>query len=216
VATQQEILDAYHSWYYETPVWKATTFLGVPCLKSVSDLWNYQEILSELKPGLIVEFGTFEGGSTLYFAEIIKLIDSRSRVLSVDIDHSRVAEAVRLHPAIELLTADTASDVVADRVRVLRTAYPARPAFFIVDSDHTKAHVLRELEQLRRISRAGDYVVVEDGNINGHPVLPDWGEGPWEALEDYTARYPDDYQRDVTREMKFGWTFAPRGYLIRR
>ena len=36
-------------------VWEATSFLGVPCQKSVSDLWNYQEILTTLKPRLLVE-----------------------------------------------------------------------------------------------------------------------------------------------------------------
>ena len=68
---------------------------------------------------------------------------------------------------------------------------------------------------LRDLTRPGDYVVVEDGNINGHPVLPDWGPGPWEAIEEYESRHPDDYRHDTEREGKFGFTFAPRGYLIR-
>jgi cephalosporin hydroxylase len=216
VENREEVFDAYHRWYYEKPVWITTKFLGVPCLKSVCDLWNYQEILAELKPRIVVEFGTNEGGSTLYFAEIMKLIDPLSTVLSVDIDHSHVADVIRLHPHIELLTADTTSECVAERVRALRYAFPERPAFFILDSDHSKAHVVRELQQLRAITRPGDYVIVEDGNINGHPVLPGWGEGPWEALDQYIAEHPDDYEPDLSRETKFGWTFAPRGFLIRR
>jgi cephalosporin hydroxylase len=216
VETQDEICDAYHRWYYDAVVWKTTKFLGVTCQKSVSDLWNYQEILAELRPRLVVEFGTDEGGSALFFAEIMKLVDPRSSVLSIDIDHSRVADVVRLHPHIELLTVDSASQAAADRIRALRYPFPERPAFFIVDSDHTTPHVLRELYQLRELTRPGDYVIVEDGNINGHPVLPDWGPGPWEALDQYAAEYPDDYQHDIGRERKFGWTFAPRGFLIRR
>jgi cephalosporin hydroxylase len=69
---------------------------------------------------------------------------------------------------------------------------------------------------MREILGPGDYLVVEDGNINGHPVLPGWGEGPWEALDEYFRRYPDDYLRDEARERRFGFTFAPRGYLIRK
>jgi cephalosporin hydroxylase len=77
-------------------------------------------------------------------------------------------------------------------------------------------HVHAELMLLRPITRAGDYVVVEDSNINGHPVLPGWGPGPYEAVERYMSEYPDDYRRDLPRERKFGFTFAPNGFLVRR
>lgn len=208
------IPEQYHAWYYNEEVWKQTTFLGVPCQKSVSDMWNYQEILNELKPSVVVEFGTYAGGSALYFAEILRLISPHSRVLAVDIDHSLVVDLVRSHERIELLQSDTTNAVVAERIRVLRGEYPGH-AFFILDSDHTKAHVFGELSLLRSVSALGDYVVVEDGNINGHPVLSDWGEGPYEALEEYLSRYPGDYQIDAAREQKFGFTFAPKGFLIR-
>jgi cephalosporin hydroxylase len=88
--------------------------------------------------------------------------------------------------------------------------------FFILDSDHSKQHVLGELRMIRDCTRPGDYVIVEDSNINGHPVLPDFGPGPYEALQEYVARYPQDYTRDTKRELKFGFTWAPAGFLIRR
>jgi cephalosporin hydroxylase len=69
---------------------------------------------------------------------------------------------------------------------------------------------------LRPLLGPGDDVVVEDSNVNGHPVLPSFGPGPFEAIEDYRARYPDDYLRDEPTEKKFGFTFAPCGFLIRR
>ena len=47
----------YHIWYYGTGVWKSTTWQGVRTQKSVSDMWSYQEILAELRPRLLVEFG---------------------------------------------------------------------------------------------------------------------------------------------------------------
>jgi cephalosporin hydroxylase len=206
--------EQYHSWYYETEVWKRTSFLGVPCQKSVSDMWNYQEILVDLKPSVVLEMGTLRGGSTLYFAEILQLIGTHSRILSVDIDQSVVDQRVRRHPRVELLQCDTTSPMVASRFAELRLVYGGR-AFCIVDSDHTKQHVLGELMLLRSVTEPGDYVIVEDGNINGHPVLPDWGLGPYEALEEYLAQYPDDYTRDLERERKFGFTFAPKGFLIR-
>ena len=207
--------DAYLSWYYDSGVWQKTTFLGVPCLKSVCDLWNYQEILFNLKPALLIEFGTYFGGSALYFAETLQQISAGSPVLTVDIDHAKVATSVRNHPHIELLEGDSTSTAVAKRILQLREQYPGK-AFFIADSDHTKAHVLGELMQLRSLTRPGDYVVIEDGIVNGNPVLPGWGEGPYEALAEYFSKYPDDYLQDKEREQVFGFTFAPGGFLVRR
>jgi cephalosporin hydroxylase len=178
-------------------------------------MWNYQEILTDLKPALVIEFGTLNGGSALYFAETMKLLSSRFQVLSVDIDHRSVDKRARCNPRIEFLEADTTSPVVADRIIQLRREFPGN-IFAIVDSDHRKQHVLDELHQLRHLTIPGDYVIVEDGNINGHPVAPGWGDGPFEALEEYLNNYPDDYTVDRDREQKFGFTFAPLGFLIRR
>ena len=212
--TLNSAAEEYHRWYYDERVWIHTTFMGVPCQKSVSDMWNYQEILFELKPSVVVEFGTKAGGSALYFAEMLHLISSPSRVLSVDIDHSQAVDQVRNHPRIELFESDSKSPEVLDRIRALRAQYSGK-AFFILDSDHSADHVFGELLQVREVTTPGDYVVLEDGNLNGHPVMPDWGPGPYEALTRYFEQFPNDYVRDVNREQKFGFTFAVRGFLTR-
>jgi len=209
------VAEAYHRWYYDSGVWLQLTFLGVPCYKSAADMWNYQEILAELVPALVVEFGTRFGGAALYFSVIGRAINPGLRVLSVDIGHDEVAPIVRADPAIELLEASSTSEATARRLANLRAEHPG-PAFFILDSDHSKEHVLAELALLRDVVQSGDYVVVEDGNINGNPVLPGWGEGPAEALAAYREQYPDDYQHDAEREARFGFTFAPGGFLRRR
>lgn len=206
--------EAYHRWYYDTEVWEEVRFLDVVTNKSVSDMWNYQEIITELKPSIIVEFGTRFGGSALYFSVIGRAILPELRVLSVDVSHAAVDTRVPDYPGISLLLASSTDPQVALTIAELREACPG-PAFFILDSDHRKDHVLGELELLRGVVLSGDYVIVEDGNINGHPVLPNWGEGPTEALSAYFEKYPDDYQRDTQREEKFGFTFAPGGFLVK-
>jgi cephalosporin hydroxylase len=97
------------------------------------------------------------------------------------------------HPAIELLECDSLSPLVASRFAELRREYPGK-AFCIADCGHHKEHVLAELMLLRSLTLPGDYVVVEDSNINGHPVFSDYdhGPGPYEALEEYLARFPQD------------------------
>jgi cephalosporin hydroxylase len=76
-------------------------------------------------------------------------------------------------------------------------------------------HVLAEMKLLRPLLSTGDYVIVEDSMLNGHPVLPMFGPGPYEAIEAYEREFPDDYTYDTEREEKFGWTQAPYGFLIR-
>jgi len=211
----REVCENYHRWYYDTEVWEGVEFLGVPCLKSVADMWNYQEILTELRPSLVVEFGTRFGGSALYFSVIGRVINPDMQVVSVDISCADVHPRVLSDPGIHLITCSSTDPRLAATLHTHRKARPG-PVFFILDSDHHKEHVLAEMELLRPVTESGDYLVVEDSNINGNPVLPGWGEGPAEAIAAYCGRYPEDYLRDLERETKFGFTFAPGGFLIRR
>lgn len=103
---------------------------------------------------------------------------------------------------------------MADLITGLKSDFPGR-IFAILDSDHTMGHVLAEMKLLRPLLSSGDYLLVEDSCVNGHPVLPGWGPGPYEAIEAYEREFPDDYTRDEAREGKFGFTFAPKGFLIR-
>lgn len=214
MSVEIEPTEAYHKWYYDTEVWHGVTFLGVPCYKSVSDMWNYQEIMASLKPSMVVEFGTRFGGSACYFSVIGRSINPALQVLTVDISHEDVSPQVYLDSAIHLATGSSADPAIRVQIEKMRATFPGK-VFFILDSDHRKAHVLAEMELLRSVMESGDYLIVEDGNINGHPVLPGWGEGPFEAIQEYMQRYPDDYQVDSTREAKFGFTFAPSGFLIK-
>jgi cephalosporin hydroxylase len=204
----------YHLWYYHTYVQRRTSWLGVPTLKSPSDMWNYQEILVSLKPSLIFEFGTCRGGSALFFASVMRQIGKSFKLISVDIDHSLVSPLANIDSDIELLTMSSTDDRVKSRLLQIRNRYPGT-VFAILDSDHSKTHVLAEMMSLRDVLTTGDYLIVEDSNVNGHPVHPTHGPGPHEAMKEYFRRFPNDYSHDREREKKFGFTFATDGFLIR-
>ncbi|MCL4136992.1 UNVERIFIED_CONTAM: hypothetical protein GTU68_000802 [Idotea baltica] len=206
--------EEYLKWYYNSNVWRDTQFLGVHTAKSVSDMWNYQEIIFELKPKLIVEFGSHMGGSALFFSNILSLINQEHKVFSVDISHASLTDLAKNNPDIEFLESSSTDKSVQTRIDYLRDQYKG-PVFFILDSDHTKKHVYSELELIRSVTKTGDYIIVEDGIVNGNPVVPEYGEGPLEAVKEYLSNYPNDYMRDLDRENKFGFTFAPFGFLKR-
>jgi len=205
----------YHVWYYGAGVWKSTSWLGVRTLKSVSDMWNYQEILTELKPRLVVEFGTAYGGSALFFASVLDGLGHDYRVLTVDTLRSRIDGQAIDHPNIEVLTASSTGPETATRLAELKELFPG-PLFGILDSDHSARHVRAELDLITPLLKPHDYLVVEDSNLNGHPVMPDYGPGPFEAVEAFLADHPTAYRHDPAREAKFGFSFAPGGFLIRQ
>ena len=205
----------YHLWYYRNRIWDTTTWVGVKTLKSPSDMWNYQEILHSLRPSLVIEFGTRFGGSALFFAAVMRQVGNRFRLLSVDIDGKTVSQQTRRDPDIELLTMSSLDPRVGKRIANLRSEYPG-PAFVILDSDHSQAQVMGEMKALRPLLVSGDYVIVEDSCVNGHPVYPSHGPGPFEAILEYVTQYPEDYTNDASRETKFGFAFATQGFLIRR
>ena len=209
------VTEAFHHWFYDSMVWDTLTWAGVKSLKSPMDLWNYQEIIFALQPSLVVEFGTRFGGGTLFFASVLRQMGGTRRLLTVDIDQGTIDPRVAADPNVEVMISSSTSPEVAARIQALRQEFPG-PVFAILDSDHRRDHVFAELMLMRPLLKTGDYLIVEDTNINGHPVLPRFGPGPWEALQDYVARFPEDYRRDEKTERKFGFTFAPNGFLIRR
>ena len=204
----------YHKWYYGTLAWQKTTWMRVKCFKSVSDMWNYQEILLDLKPSLVIEFGARYGGSALFFASVMRQTGRSFKVLSVDITHKFLDPAARRDPDILFIESPSTALAIAEQIQRLKAQFPGK-IFAILDSDHSMKHVLAEMKLLRPLLSADDYLVVEYSNVNGHPVLPGFGPGPYEAIEAYEHEFPNDYTHDRGRENKFGWTFATNGFLIR-
>jgi cephalosporin hydroxylase len=207
------IQEGYLRWYYDTAVWKRLSYRGVRTLKNPLDMWNYQEIIAEHGIEWVLETGTRHGGSALFFADLLEARRAAGLVVSVDIDHTSLQ--ITAHPRIRLLKGDSASPEIQEAVKAVLPKQRA-PMFVILDSDHSKAHVLRELAAYVPLMQRGDYLVVEDTCVNGHPVRPEFGPGPMEAIEEFVAKNPDVLAADGSRESKFGCTFAPRGYYLKK
>ncbi|MBL8770064.1 MAG: class I SAM-dependent methyltransferase [Phenylobacterium sp.] len=200
-------------WYHQTNVWKQVTWRGVRTLKLPSDMWNYQEIITGHGVGWVVETGSRHGGSALYFADLLRNSGAPGRVFSIDFRPALDPRAAA-DPLIDFITGDSADPAIAARILDGLPADRA-PLFLILDSDHAAAHVRRELDLWAPRLRSGDYLVVEDTVVNGHPVRPDHGPGPMEAIRAFRADNPGLLIADPAREAKFGATFAREGYYLR-
>lgn len=203
-------VTAFHRTFYkarEQSGWRDTTWAGVPTAKNPLDAWVLQEIIWETKPDLIIETGTYYGGSALFMAIVLDMVGT-GRVLSIDLN-----KAVRPnHPRIyKWVQGDSTDPEIAEWVETL---CHKRRVMVVLDSDHQCAHVRRELELYAPLVSPGCYLVVEDTNLNGHPVHWKEGKGPMEAVQAFLAGN-DEFERDRTRE-KYGLTFNPSGWLRRR
>jgi cephalosporin hydroxylase len=131
------------------------------------------------------------------------------RVVSIDLE---VRPERPRHPRVTYLQGRSSVDPgVLDEVAEI--ARRSENTMVILDSDHSKSHVLAELRAYAPFVSVGNFLVVEDTNVNGHPAYPGFGEGPWEAVNEFLAGR-GEFEVDRTRE-KFFLTFNPGGYLKR-
>ena len=211
---ERDIADRFHQLYYDKRlppnnhrIWEQTHWMGFPVLKTPADLWTYQEIVFETKPDLVIETGTYASGTTLFLAQLMDLI-GKGRVVSIDVQPLSLRAQ---HDRITYLTGSSADPAIAQAA----AAHCAEGAscMVILDSDHTQAHVAKELALFSPLVSLGHYIVVEDSNINGHPVYPSFGPGPYEAIEDFLRENPA-FTADRSRE-KFLVSWNPHGYLRR-
>ena len=195
-----------HDVFYESDAWTTAMWLGAQALKNPLDLWIYQEIMFETRPELIVETGTYRGGSALFLASVCDLLGS-GEVVSIDIEPER--EDYPAHPRITYLAGRSSTD--AGVVAEARERAAGRRVLVVLDSDHSQAHVEAELEAYAPLVPVGCYLIVEDSNIG--QIRKDLLPGPLEAVEAFLKR-STEFEIDRERE-KFLVTFNPNGYLRR-
>jgi cephalosporin hydroxylase len=182
-------------------------WFGYQLIKCPFDLWTYQELLVEQRPDVVIEAGTFRGGSALFLAMLMDHL-GHGRVITID-PHDYDGRPA--HPRIEYFRG---SSVDTETLTHLRgTIGRDERCMVILDSDHAADHVGRELRVLREFVPVGGYLIVEDGVVNGHPVMRRHGPGPLEAIRAFLAEDPT-FEPDLERE-RFLMTMNPSGYLKR-
>lgn len=206
----ENVIAAFHRLFHKRgeTTYNNTRWLGTDIQKCPLDLFVFQEILYETRPDVLVETGTFKGGSALYFASLFDLMN-HGRVITVDIEDQPVKPK---HPRITYLLGSSTSDEILAKIHGLIA--PGEKVMVTLDSNHARDHVIKELNLYAPLVSAGCYLVVEDTHFNGHPILPKFGPGPMEAVSEFLATGGASFARDASRE-KYLLTFNPGGFLRR-
>lgn len=225
----EESLPPQYSYNFE--------WLGRPIIQYPQDVVAMEEIIWQVKPDLIIETGIAHGGSVIFSASMLALLDvcdaieqkksidpSRSarKVLAVDIDirvHNRAAiEAHPMASRIQLIQGSSIAPNVVEQVRAVAAGY--RSILVCLDSNHTHEHVLEELKAYTPLVTKGSYCVVFDTIVENLPkeMFPNrpWGPGnnPRTAIEEF-IKNNFDFEIDKSIDSKLLVSVAPEGYLKR-
>lgn len=192
-----EAITAFHRAFYGSRQTHGMTYYeGIPLLKNPMDLWVYQEILWDLKPTLVVETGTAYGGSALYFARQFDRMGGAGHVVTIDVEPNA---NLPKHDRVTYLVGSSVDDRYAKAIKACASTHPR--VMVVLDSDHGAAHVARELALYAPLVTPGQFLVVEDTNINGRPVLIDWkgGPGPGDAVDAWLPSHPEFVEDPMAR-----------------
>jgi cephalosporin hydroxylase len=197
------------------------TWMGRPIIQYPQDMIAMQEIIWEVKPDLIIETGIAHGGSIIYYASVLELI-GKGTVLGIDIDireHNKIE--IERHPMskrINMLQGSSISETIIEQIK----PYVRRcnSVMVCLDSNHTHAHVLKELQLYAPFVTVGSYLVafdtiVEDLPANLYADRP-WnvGDNPKTAVHEF-LRYNNDFVINKEIDNKLLVSVAPDGYLKR-
>ncbi|MCD5361645.1 cephalosporin hydroxylase family protein [Chromobacterium aquaticum] len=222
---------ARHKWSYNF------AWMGRPAIQFPNDAWAMQELIWQVKPDLIIEAGIAHGGSLVYYASLLAMLDmseavesgavcdpksTRRKVLGLDIDirsHNRAA--IESHPMANWIQMIEGSSVAPETIaKVTDIAKGYRRVLVSLDSNHTHEHVLAELKAYAPLVTAGSYCVVFDTIVDDMPAELStdrpWGPGnnPKTAVRAYLADHPE-FEIDADIHHKLLITVAPDGYLKR-
>jgi cephalosporin hydroxylase len=193
------------------------TWLGRPVIQFSTDIVAVQELLWRVQPDVVIETGVAHGGSLVLSASILELI-GRGKVVAVDIDirpHNRTA--IEAHPLAHRIELIQGSSIDPATVEAVRTAVgSAKTVVVFLDSNHSEAHVYREMELYGPFVSVDSYLVAHDGaqawvsEIPGGK--PEWkDDNPLGAIHKFLETHPE-FSIDP-HWTRFGITSSPDGFL---
>lgn len=209
----ETVIDKFNQIYYNSYIWDQTYWLGEHILQNPCDNHIVQEIIYDVKPDYIIEAGTFKGGSALYYACVLAQINTKGKIFTIDIN-PQVAHVSKFKIFKKYVKVFKGSSTSEEIYSYIAKKVKGKKVLVILDSAHTKDHVLQEMNLYSKLVSSGSYLIVADTNINGHPVRTEFGPGPMEAVNEFLSKN-NDFEIDRSKE-KLLLTFYPSGYLRKK
>ncbi len=173
------------------------SWLGRPIIQLPEDMFRIQEVIFQIQPDVMIETGVAHGGSLIFYAGLFKAM-GKGRVIGIDIEirpHNR--KAIEEHPLFDAITLIEGSAIAPHIVKTVKAQIqPDEKVIVMLDSNHTKAHVLAELEAYAGLVSVGSYIVAADGIMGDLVGAPrseaDWSwNNPKAAAEAFVKSRPD-------------------------
>lgn len=208
------LVEKFNDFYYTSWVGGDLNWKGLKMLKNPCDLWMVLELFQTLKPVCIIETGTHQGASALFYSDMLKTLNIDATVITIDINPKWSFDPLT-KKIVSVVGFSTADDVAAQVAREVEKIQQKTPGHVLVmlDSDHSQSNVEKELNIYSKFVTKGSYLIVEDTNVNGHPSNIQHGPGPWEAVDGF-LKTNDQFSVDENCQ-RFLLTFNPRGWLKR-
>ncbi len=200
------------------------SWLGRPIIQYPQDMVAMQELIWKVKPDLIIETGIAHGGSLIFSASMLTLLEScgeikKGEVLGIDIDIRECnKKAIESHPMSKKITMFEGSSICNEMIsKVHEFAKRGKKILVCLDSNHTHDHVLAELKAYASLASVGSYCVVFDTLIEDMPQgfydrHWDKGDNPKTAVWEYLNTHPE-FEIDKCIQNKLLITVAVDGYL---
>lgn len=212
ISIQKRITNDFHNMYYgSSHTWNngSTKYMGIPCFQNPLDMWIFQEIIHETRPTVIIECGSYMGGTSLFFAHTMDNAKIDGSIFSIDVHDKSMANHPKIIKLIGMSTSAmifrAVSEGISDDDKVM----------VVLDSDHSTENVLNEMQIYSNTVSKGCYMVVMDSNVGGNPVnIPELKNGPMQAIYSF-LKLDDRFEIDIAKE-KFYFTFCPNGWLRRK
>ena len=193
------------------------TWLGVPIIQLSEDIIMMQELIWKVRPDMIIECGLAHGGSALFYASILELI-GKGIVIGVDNEIRKYNEiAIKNHPLSHRLVLIEGSSISPQVVlKIKQLTKNQKKIMVILDSNHSKDHVLKELELYQDIVTPGSYLVAMDGVqqfVSDIPNgKPEWKEdNPLAAINTFLKKTKNFQVDEHYSRLKV--TANPKGFL---
>jgi cephalosporin hydroxylase len=173
--SQQWLTIGWNQKYSYTFSW-----MGRPMIQLPEDMLRLQEVIYSLKPDWIIETGVAHGGSLIFHASLCRAMN-KGRVIGVDIEikpHNR--QAITEHELAEYITLIEGNSVEQSVIDSVKSHTKAGERILIIlDSNHSREHVLAELYAYADIVSPGSYLVVTDGIMRDLSFAPR-GDSDWD------------------------------------